>query len=39
VGWTLGRVLQNALCNIDDGEPAFDDEQRAIAKALVQAAS
>ena len=37
VGWTLGRVLQNALCNIEDGEPALD-EQRAIAEALDQEA-
>ncbi len=32
-------ALQNAQWNVEDGEPAFGDEQRAIAEALVQAAS
>jgi len=35
VGWSLGRVLQNALWNVEDGEVAIDDAQYAIAAALV----
>jgi hypothetical protein len=32
-------VLQNSAVHHEDGEPAFDDEQRAIAEALDQPAS
>jgi streptomycin 6-kinase len=35
VGWSLGRVLQNGLWNIEDGETAIDDVQLAIVAALV----
>jgi streptomycin 6-kinase len=34
-GWTLGRVLQNGLWNVEDGETAIDDIQLAIVAALV----
>jgi streptomycin 6-kinase len=34
-GWTLGRVLQNALWDIEDGDTALDPTQIAIATALV----
>ncbi|MFG1999415.1 aminoglycoside phosphotransferase family protein [Spirillospora sp. NPDC048911] len=34
VGWTYGRVLQNVLWDVEDGEPEMDDVQRAIAEAL-----
>lgn len=34
-GWTLGRVLQNALWDIEDGETALDPAQIAIATALL----
>ncbi|MFE6496974.1 aminoglycoside phosphotransferase family protein [Streptomyces sp. NPDC057748] len=34
-GWTLGRVLQNALWDIEDGERALDPVQVAIADALL----
>jgi streptomycin 6-kinase len=34
-GWTLGRVLQNALWDIEDGEIALDPAQVAIATALL----
>ncbi|MFF3956857.1 aminoglycoside phosphotransferase family protein [Streptomyces sp. NPDC001890] len=34
-GWTLGRVLQNALWDIEDGATALDPAQVAIADALV----
>jgi streptomycin 6-kinase len=34
-GWTLGRVLQNALWDIEDGETALDPAQVAIATALL----
>ncbi|MFJ8849749.1 aminoglycoside phosphotransferase family protein [Streptomyces sp. NPDC102437] len=34
-GWTLGRVLQNALWDIEDGERALDPAQTAIADALL----
>jgi len=33
-GWTLGRVLQNALWDIKDGETALGPAQVAIAEAL-----
>lgn len=35
VGWTLGRVLQNALWDIKDGEERLDEQQLAIATALL----
>jgi len=34
VGWTLGRILQNALWDIEDGEHELDPIQVAIAEAL-----
>lgn len=34
-GWTLGRVLQNALWDIEDGETALAPAQVAIATALL----
>jgi streptomycin 6-kinase len=33
--WTLGRVLQNALWDVEDGETALNPEQVAIAHALL----
>ncbi|WP_214318854.1 aminoglycoside phosphotransferase family protein [Nonomuraea sediminis] len=33
-GWTLGRLLQNGLWNLKDGEPFLDEEQLAIAEAI-----
>lgn len=35
-GWSLGRVLQNALWDIEDGETALDPAQVAIATTLLQ---
>ncbi|MGW2182218.1 aminoglycoside phosphotransferase family protein [Streptomyces sp. NPDC001732] len=35
VGWTLGRVLQNALWDVEDGETALDPAQIAIATSLL----
>lgn len=34
-GWTLGRVLQNCLWDIEDGAVALDPEQTAIAQTLL----
>jgi streptomycin 6-kinase len=34
VAWTLGRVLQNTLWNIEDGEPAIDDIMGLVAVAV-----
>lgn len=34
-GWTLARVLQNALWDVRDGETALDPVQSAIARALL----
>ncbi|RSS43294.1 aminoglycoside phosphotransferase family protein [Streptomyces sp. WAC08241] len=34
VAWTLGRVLQNGLWDVEDGEPALDAEQVAVARIL-----
>jgi streptomycin 6-kinase len=34
-GWTLGRVLQNALWDVEDGETALVPAQVAIATALL----
>jgi streptomycin 6-kinase len=36
IGWTLGRVLQNALWDIEDGDTALDPTQVAIAAALMR---
>lgn len=33
-GWTLGRLLQNGLWNLEDGEPFLNEEQLAIAEAI-----
>ncbi|MGK5629455.1 aminoglycoside phosphotransferase family protein [Streptomyces sp. URMC 123] len=33
--WTLGRVLQNALWDVEDGEETLSPEQRAVAGALL----
>ncbi|QKG19759.1 aminoglycoside phosphotransferase family protein [Actinomadura verrucosospora] len=35
-GWTLGRVLQNALWDVEDGETALDPVQVTIAAALLR---
>ncbi|MCC5575382.1 hydroxyurea phosphotransferase [Microtetraspora sp. AC03309] len=34
-GWTLGRVLQNALWDVEDGETAVAPEQKTIAGVLL----
>ncbi|MGW0964793.1 aminoglycoside phosphotransferase family protein [Streptomyces sp. NPDC002516] len=34
-GWTLGRILQNSLWDIEDGAVALQPEQKAIAQALL----
>ncbi len=34
-GWTLGRVLQNALWDVEDGEPGLDEVQLAVAEAMT----
>lgn len=34
-GWTLGRVLQNALWEVEDGRPALDPAQVLIARTLL----
>lgn len=39
IGWTLGRVLQNCLWDIDDGETTLQPEQLAIANALLTASA
>jgi streptomycin 6-kinase len=36
VGWSLGRVLQNGLWNVEDGETAIDEPQLAIVAALLE---
>ncbi|MFI8828105.1 aminoglycoside phosphotransferase family protein [Streptomyces sp. NPDC053431] len=33
--WTLGRVLQNGLWDVADGEPALDPDQVSIARNLL----
>ncbi|MEV0275165.1 aminoglycoside phosphotransferase family protein [Streptomyces sp. NPDC050610] len=33
--WTLGRVLQNSLWDVEDGEHALRPEQAAVARALL----
>jgi streptomycin 6-kinase len=35
-GWTLGRVLQNALWDIEDGAITLEPIQVSIATALLQ---
>ncbi|MEU9855776.1 aminoglycoside phosphotransferase family protein [Streptomyces sp. NPDC047974] len=35
LAWTLGRVLQNGLWDVEDGEPALDADQVGIARALL----
>ncbi|MEV4244073.1 aminoglycoside phosphotransferase family protein [Streptosporangium canum] len=35
-GWTLGRVLQNALWDIEDGKTSLEPAQVAIAAALLR---
>ncbi|MFG3527162.1 aminoglycoside phosphotransferase family protein [Streptomyces sp. NPDC047917] len=35
IGWTLGRVLQNALWDIEDGRTVLEPAQVAIATALL----
>ncbi|GAA3392870.1 aminoglycoside phosphotransferase family protein [Streptomyces roseoviridis] len=35
VAWTLGRVLQNGLWDVEDGEPALDPDQVSIARNLL----
>lgn len=34
--WTLGRVLQNGLWDVEDGEPELDEDQVTIARALLE---
>ncbi|GGP89874.1 MULTISPECIES: aminoglycoside phosphotransferase family protein [Streptomyces] len=34
--WTLGRVLQNCLWDVEDGEERLDGEQSAVAEALLR---
>jgi len=36
VGWTLGRVLQNALWDVEDGKSALEPSQVAIADVLLR---
>ncbi|MFE3201762.1 aminoglycoside phosphotransferase family protein [Embleya sp. NPDC059237] len=36
VGWTLGRILQNALWDVEDGNTALDPAQVALAEALLR---
>jgi streptomycin 6-kinase len=35
VAWSLGRVLQNALWDVESGEATVDGPQRTIAEALI----
>jgi streptomycin 6-kinase len=35
VGWTLGRILQNVLWDLEDGEHRIEPVQVAIAEALM----
>ncbi|MEU9703541.1 aminoglycoside phosphotransferase family protein [Streptomyces sp. NPDC047981] len=37
LAWTLGRVLQNGLWDVEDGEPALDPDQVVIARSLMRA--
>nr|WP_184829530.1 aminoglycoside phosphotransferase family protein [Jiangella mangrovi] len=36
VGWTLGRILQNALWEIEDGKAALDPADVALAEVLLR---
>ncbi|MFJ8658469.1 aminoglycoside phosphotransferase family protein [Streptomyces sp. NPDC093795] len=36
VAWTLGRILQNGLWDVADGEPGLDEEQVEVARILVE---
>nr|WP_329427539.1 hypothetical protein [Streptosporangium sp. NBC_01495] len=36
IGWPLGRVLQNALWDIEDGRVTLESAQVAIAEALLR---
>ncbi|MEV0586650.1 aminoglycoside phosphotransferase family protein [Nonomuraea sp. NPDC050310] len=36
VGWTLGRVLQNTLWDIEDGESELNQDEFALAEALYR---
>ena len=36
VGWTLGRVLQNALWDVEDGKRTLEPSQVAIAEVLLR---
>ncbi|GAA3853645.1 aminoglycoside phosphotransferase family protein [Saccharothrix violaceirubra] len=38
-GWTCGRLLQNALWEVEDGRGALAPEQRVVADALISAAA
>ncbi len=35
-GWTLGRVLQNALWDVEDGKDALEPAQVALATTLLE---
>ncbi|MFI8425359.1 aminoglycoside phosphotransferase family protein [Streptomyces sp. NPDC085479] len=35
LAWTLGRVLQNGLWDVEDGEEELDEDQVVIARALL----
>ncbi|MFE9736540.1 aminoglycoside phosphotransferase family protein [Streptomyces sp. NPDC006477] len=37
VAWTLGRILQNGLWDVADGEPGLDEQQVAVARILMAA--
>ena len=36
VGWTLGRILQNALWDVEDGKGALEPTQLAVADVLLR---
>ena len=36
VGWTLGRILQNALWDVEDGKGVLDPTQLAVADVLLR---
>ncbi|WP_346429199.1 hypothetical protein [Streptomyces sp. B27] len=35
-GWTLGRVLQNALWDVEDGKGALEPARVALATTLLE---
>ncbi|MBH5333398.1 hydroxyurea phosphotransferase [Streptomyces pactum] len=39
IGWTLGRVLQNALWDVEDGKATLEPAQVAIARTLLRRAA